>query len=244
MLEKKLQEELSRYNQINKYGKTMIMEQNEPLPPTPPTGDEPPADAGLPPVPGAGADPMAGETPPVDAGVPPTEMGADAGGPPAEGETTPPTDADPTADDTTEEIDITDLVDMTKNIKQQLDAKNDESSGVMQKMDGAFSKLSELEAKLGQMDNILTKIDELGAKIEQMRPPTPVEELNMRSLDSYPFNQKPSEFFSQKQQEMKASGKNEYVLTKGDVENYGREEIAQSFNPEEDDEQESKPVKY
>jgi hypothetical protein len=241
MLEKKLQEELNRYNQINKYGKTMIMEQNEP--PLPPAGDEPPADAGLPPAPGA--DPLAGG-PPVDAGVPPTEMGADmgadAGAPPAEGEEPPP--VEPSADDTTEEIDITDLVDMTKNIKQQLDAKNDENSSVIQKMDGAFSKLSELEAKLGQMDNILSKIDELGAKIEQMKPPTPVEELNMRSLDSYPFNQKPSEFFSQKQQEMKASGKNEYVLTKGDVENYGREEISQSFNPEEDDEQESKPVRY
>jgi hypothetical protein len=241
MLEKKLQEELNRYNQINKYGKTMIMEQNEPLPPTPPAGGEPPAGAGLPPVPGAGADPMAGETPPVDAGVPPTEMGADAGAPPAEGEAEPP--VEPSADDTTEEIDITDLVDMTKNIKQQLDAKNDENSSVIQKMDGAFSKLSELEAKLGQMDSIISKIDELGSKIEQMRPPTPVEELNMRSLDSYPFNQKPGEFFSQKQQEMKASGKNEYVLTKGDVENYGKEEIAQSFNPEED-EQESDPTRY
>ena len=233
MLEKTLQEELNRYNQINKYGKTMIMEQNEPLPPAPgadPTAGELPAD------------PLAGG-PPVDAGVPPTEMGADpmAGAPPAEGEVPP---VEPSSDDTTEEIDITDLVSMTINIKQQLDAKNDENSSVIQKMDGAFSKLSELEAKLGQMDSILSKIDELGAKIEQMKPPTPVEELNMRSLDSYPFNQKPSEFFSQKQQEMKASGKNEYVLTKGDVENYGREEVSQSFNPEEDDEQESKPVRY
>jgi len=242
MLEKKLQEELSRYNAINKYGKTMIMEQNEPpMPPVP--GDEPPADAGLPPAPGAEAPPAdagAGMPPPVDsgldAGTPPADAGADAG--------TPPTDADPSADDTTEEIDITDLVDMTKNIKQQLDASQGENSSVIQKMDGAFSKLSELEAKLGEMDNIINKIDELGAKIDQMKPPTPVEKLEMRSLDSYPFSQKPDEFFSQKQQEMKASGKNEYVLTKGDVENYGREAITQSFNPEDEDEQESKPVRY
>jgi hypothetical protein len=53
----------------------------------------------------------------------------------------------------------------------------------------------------------------------------------MRSLDSYPFNKKPDEFFKEKQPEMEKSGKNEYILTKGDVENYGRNEIMKSFNP-------------
>jgi hypothetical protein len=54
--------------------------------------------------------------------------------------------------------------------------------------------------------------------------------LELRSLDSYPFNQKPQEFFAQKQGEMQMTGKNEYVLTKDDVDNYSRS-ITQTFNP-------------
>ena len=54
----------------------------------------------------------------------------------------------------------------------------------------------------------------------------------MRSLDSYPFNEKPQEFFAHKQGEMRASGKNEYVLTKDDVENYAPDALKTSFNPE------------
>lgn len=53
----------------------------------------------------------------------------------------------------------------------------------------------------------------------------------MRSLDSYPFNEKPQEFFAHKQGEMAASGKNEYVLTKDEVNNYPNDTIKTSFNP-------------
>ena len=135
----------------------------------------------------------------------------------------------------TEEIDITDLVNMTKNIKNQLDQSKDSSGDVIQKMDGVFSKLTDLEQKLAQMDSVMAKIDELGSRIEQVKPKTPQEKLEMRSLDSYPFNQHPQDFFSQKQDEMRQSGKNEYVLTKDDVENYGKEQIMKSFNPDQDD---------
>jgi hypothetical protein len=48
------------------------------------------------------------------------------------------------------------------------------------------------------MDNVITlKLMVLESKVENMKEPTPQERLEMRSLDSYPFNQKPSEFFSQ-----------------------------------------------
>jgi hypothetical protein len=56
----------------------------------------------------------------------------------------------------------------------------------------------------------------------------------MRSLDSYPFNEKPQEFFAHKQAEMQQTGKNEYVLTKDEVTNYPSDTIKQSFNPEEE----------
>jgi hypothetical protein len=214
MLEKKLQEELNRYRAINKYGTKMIMEQDAPALDAPVDDLPPVPDAGgdLPPVPDAGGD------------MPPAP---DAGGdmPPA-----------PDAMDT-EEIDITDLVNMTKNIKNDLENNKTDNASVIGKMDDVFTKLGDLEQKLAQMDAVMAKIDELGAKVEASKPKTGVEKLEMRSLDSYPFNEKPQEFFAHKQGEMAASGKNEYVLTKDEVNNYPTDIIKTSFNPDQQEDE-------
>lgn len=207
---------LKRFNEINRYAKNLIIEQDEPAPP-------------------AGDPAMAAATAPEDPNAMPPDGAEEF--PPMSGETeaTPEdTEVDPAMtgeDDSTEEMDVTDLVNMVKSVKKQLDDSPKAEVGVTQKMDDVFSKLTDLEEKLSQMDNVIAKIDELGNKIQQMRPKTPVEKLEMRSLDSYPFDTKPTDFFADKQQEMQSSGKNEYVLTKNDVENYGRNQIAKSFNP-------------
>lgn len=211
MLKEKLYEELLRYRAINdyNYGKKQLSEQDVP---PPPGGDVPPPPGGeLPPPPG-------GDVPP--AGDVAAAPGGDVGTP------TP---------DNTEEIDITDLVNMTKNIKKDIDKNKDEHSNVISKMDDVFSKLNDLEGKLSQMDSLLSKIDQLSSKVETMKEPTPVEKLEMRSLDSYPFNQNPQQFFVQKQDQMKASGKNEYILTKDEIQNYSKDDIKKSFNPEDDE---------
>lgn len=217
---------LDRFKSINAYTAKLLGEQAPPppdpnaVPPVPDPNAVPPPPAGdtgaVPPPPGGG------EMPP-----PPEEAGAEPG---ADSETP---EAEPsTADDTTEEIDITDLVNMTKSIKKQLDAaQTQQDTGATEKMDAVFSKLGELEGKLGEMDQVLAKIDQLGAQIQDVKPKTPVEKLEMRSLDSYPFNEKPDNFFHEKQEEMRKAGKNEYVLTKGDVENYGKYDVMKSFNP-------------
>lgn len=211
-LEKSLLEEVARYKAINKYT-TQLMEQ----------GDVPPADPGIPP-----ADPAAG-LPPADAGVPPADAGVPPADPAAAG-------APPAGSEETEEIDITDLVNMTKSIKKDLDNTKSNNSDVVGKMDTVFSKLTDLEQKLSQMDAVLNKIDELGNKVEKMKDKSPQEKLELRSLDSYPFNLNPQEFFAQKQSEMQQSGKNEYVLTKQDIDNYSNDMIKDSFNPEEENE--------
>ena len=209
MLEQKLQEELKRFNEINKYGKKMITEQAVPDAPAAPDAPAPDAPAAVPDAPDAMA---------PDAAAPAPDAGAPA-----------------PADDSTEEVDVTDLVNLTKSIKSDLDAHKDDQNAAVTKMDDLFSKLSDLESKLAAMDNIVAKIDELGAKVEQMKPDTPQEKLEMRSLDSYPFNQKPTDFFSQKQAEMKQTGKNEYVLTKDEVVNYPQD-IKNTFNPNDEEE--------
>jgi hypothetical protein len=217
MLEKKLLEEVKRFNSINKYGKKMIMEQDAPPPADAPTDAPPPADeptdVPAPPPPPAGA--MGGDVPP----------------PPAGDMDTPPMDDAGMGGDT-EEIDITDLVNMTKNIKNDLESNKQDNSAVINKMDDVFTKLNDLESKLAQMDQVMAKIDQLGATVEANKPKSEVEKLEMRSLDSYPFNEKPQEFFAHKQGEMRASGKNEYVLTKDDVDNYPVDQIRSSFNQE------------
>jgi hypothetical protein len=222
--------ELKRFNAINKYAGKLLNEQDVPVDP-----NAAPADPNAVP----GVDATAGAVPGVDGAADPNAVpGVDPSAtPPTEGaptdETLPePTDTDPSLDDSTEEIDITELVNMTKSIKKELEDSKGKDGGVTQKMDDVFSKLSELESMQGEMAKVLAKIDQLGAEIQQVKPKTPMEKLEMRSLDSYPFNKKPDQFFSEKQQEMKTSGKNEYVLTKGDVENYSKYDVMKSFNPE------------
>lgn len=207
-LEKQLHEELMRYRSINKYGKNLIQEQEEPvddIPAEEPVDDIPAEE----PVGDAPVDDIPAEEP-VDGGIEPD----------------------------VEEVDITDLVNMTQNIKNDLDASKTDNDQVMGKMGDLFSKLDDLESKLSQMDNVITKIDGLESKVEDMKEPTPIERLEMRSLDSYPFNQNPSEFFSQKQLDMKKSGKNEYVITKQDVADYNPGEMRDSFNQQKSDENE------
>jgi hypothetical protein len=206
-IEKKLLEEVARFRAINKYAKNLLNEQDVPM------------DAGLPPA-DAGAPPMDAGLPPADAGAPPM----DAGLPPAD-------------DNNTEEIDITDLVNMTKSIKKDVDDSKSEHIGVTEKMDSVFSKLTDLEQKLAQMDMVMDKIDRLDSKIDTMKEKTPEQKLELRSLDSYPFNQNPQEFFSQKQGEMKASGKDDYILTKQDVNDYSMDMIKNSFNSEEQEDE-------
>ena len=212
-LDRKILEELKRFNQINTY---ILNEQPEP--PAPPAPVDPAAapeveapigepEGGAPPPP-AGAPPVGGDVipEPVDVENDPDveEVGNEPEG--GEGES--------------EEIDITDLV----TTQQEIQAKQDEF------MDGIFSKLDELESKLSHMDEIMDKISGLEAKFDKYREKTPEEKLMLRSLDSYPFNQKLTDFFDDKKDEMEETGKNEYVLTSDDVENFSPNEVKKTFN--------------
>jgi hypothetical protein len=80
------------------------------------------------------------------------------------------------------------------------------------------------------MDTILNKINDLEQKVEKYRQKSPEEKLQLRSLDSYPFNQKLTDFFEDKQEEFEKTGKNEYVLTSDEVENYSDGDIKKSFD--------------
>jgi len=212
-VEKKILNEIERYKSISKY----ITEQEETLdvPPLPDEGSEDTTDSGLE---GLG-DTDTEEIPePVDVETDPdVEVIGD------EGEET----LTDEGGEGTEELDVTELVTTQKDISDKQD----------EYMESMFSKLEDLTSKLSQMDNILQKIDNLEHKVEKYRQKSPEEKLQLRSLDSYPYNQKLTDFFMDKQGEFEQTGKEEYILTSDEVENYSDGDIKKSFDkPFEDEE--------
>ena len=198
-IDSKILQELNRYNSINQY----ITEQE--VPPPPPVEDP----AAVPPPPGGEVAPPAPAAPetaapqPVDVATDPdVEKIGEEG-----------------SDKKGEELEITDLVKSQKNIE----TKQEEY------FDNLFKHLEDLESKLSNMDQIVTKLNDLEAKVEKYRVKSPEEKLELRSLDSGPFNQKLSDFFEDKEIDMEKSGKNEYVLTKNEVEEYSPIDIKKSF---------------
>ena len=209
-IDNKIIEELTRYNSINKY----ISEQEATLPP-PPGGDAPPPPGGeLPPSPEGNVVSPEGAAPPI---------------PPATGSTPVDLETDPDVEKIgdkkkdekeVEEVDITDLVKSQKNVEKKQEDY----------FDSLFKHLDDLEGKLSIMDTMVQKLNDLEQKIEKMRPKTPEEKLELRSLDSGPFKQKLSDFFDDKKIEMEKSGKNEYVLTSDEIDNYSPSEVGKSFD--------------
>ena len=211
-IDKKILSEIQRYRSIDKY----IMEQAaEPAPDdfaalTPDAGATPPpppaeAEAVPPPPPG-------GEVAtPIDiANDPDVEKIGDDG------------ESEETVEDESgdsQELDITELV----TAQKETQSKQDDY------FENLFGQLSKLESRLGEMDGIMNKLNALENKIEKYREKTPQEKLELRSYDSYPFNQKLSQFIDDKSEEMEKTGKNDYVLTSDDVTDINVNDIKNSF---------------
>ena len=203
-IDNRILEEIARYNSINNY----IVEQDATLPPPP--GEDPNA---LPPAGGAPA--------PVDPNLAPPAPAAPTGPQPVDLENDPDVEkvGEGDSEGKTEEMDITDLVKSQKKVEQKQE----------EYFDNLFQHLDNLENKLGEMDGIMSKLNDLEMKIEKYREKTPQEKLELRSLDSGPFNQKLSQFFDDKEEDMEKSGKNEYILTQDEVEDYSPIEIKKTF---------------
>jgi molecular chaperone GrpE (heat shock protein) len=215
-LDKKILSEIKRYQSINKY----ISEQEAPLPPIP-VAEDAVADevtAAIPPTGAGEGAPVAPEAPAAPAGPEkidiendPDVEKLDAEGESVEGE----------EGDGTEELEITDLVTSQKNIEKKQD----------EYFNNLFGQISKLEAKLSEMDALMNRLNTIENKIEKYREKTPQEKLELRTYDSYPFNQKLSDFFDDKKIEMEKTGKKDYVLTSDEVEDINPTDIRTSFQP-------------
>ena len=218
-IDRKILSEIERYRSINKY----ILEQaTEPNPDdlaalAPDAGaapPPPPAEAGaIPPPPPGGEEPATDAAPatPIDVDSDPEVEKIDDEGESMEKGTEEGGDS--------EELDITELVTAQKDIQTKQDDY----------FENLFGQLNKLESRLGEMDAIMNKLNALENKIEKYREKTPQEKLELRSYDSYPFNQKLSQFFDDKSEEMEKTGKNDYVLTPDDVTDINVNDIKNSF---------------
>lgn len=213
-LDKKILSEIERYNKINKY----ILEQAaiEPLP-----GDDPTAAIGLPPAPEEAA--PAAPAAPTEPATPeaPTPQPLDVEADPDVEKIDDKGKSEEEGKEETEELDVTELVTSQKNVEQKQE----------EYFDTLFNQLSTLEKKLGEMDQIMSKLNSLENKIERYREKTPQEKLELRAYDSYPFNQKLSDFFQDKKEEMELTGKHDYVLTADEVTDINVNDIKNSFQP-------------
>jgi type IV secretory pathway VirB10-like protein len=209
-IDRKILSEIQRYRSIDNY----ILEQEAAPPPVdaalPPEGGAPP------PPPATGEAPAEAPAEPIDVENDPDVEKIDDEGESEE------KDKD---SEGSEELDITDLVTAQKDIQSKQDDY----------FDNLFGQLGKLESRLGEMDAIMNKLNALENKIEKYREKTPQEKLELRSYDSYPFNQKLSQFFDDKTDEMEKTGKNEYVLTSDDVTDINVNDIQNSFQNKSND---------
>ena len=146
-------------------------------------------------------------------------------------------DLESSEDEEVEEIDVTAIVqgsDEAKEMAQQAVSVGQENTTYLQSL---TDKLANLESQLTKMDTIASKIGKLEQDIK-----TPEEKLELRSLDSYPFNTKLSDYWEEKSkddryristgEEVSNGEKKEYVLTPEELNaDYSEEEIKNTFNP-------------
>lgn len=155
-------------------------------------------------------------------------------------------DAEPEGEDSLEdmgepnedevEIDVTELVKGTEEAKETTNMVN-------QRMEDLMGQFDDLENKLSNITNTMTdKVEDLENEVEK-RMPTPEEKIEMRSLDSYPYNLKLTDYWSDKEGQYdvmdgEEGEPDEYVLTKDDIDSeYNEGDVKDSFSEDyEDDE--------
>lgn len=204
-IDKKILREIERHHKINKY----INEQEVGglVPGLPEPGDAPEAAPAAPEATASPAAPVAPEKIDLSTDTEVEKIGSET----------------ETTETGTEELDVTDLVTSQKNIESRQE----------EYFENLFGYLNNLESKLGEMDNLVNKLNDIESKIEKFRPKTPEEKLELRTIDSGPFNKKLSDFFDDKKEDWEKSGKEEYILTTDEVEDVSPAEIKKTFFPSE-----------
>lgn len=190
-------------------------------------------------MPQDGGDAMQG-APQDGMGDPMQDQGVDSSLPPSQEE---PMDTDSMGDDG--EKDDGDTIDINGLTKAQdkLNIKQNHVGRDLSKVDTKIKDLIDtIQSLRDKLDANNSEIESLKSEFEK-RNPTQTEKLNLRSLDSYPFNVKPSDYWAEKAKQggYEAYGDNdeptskEYVITNDDVDNPSRDVADTFFKIDDDD---------
>lgn len=135
-----------------------------------------------------------------------------------------------------EDEDVIDVDDLTK-AQEKVNDKVNSVGRDLGKVDSRIEKL------LGAIETLQTMFDKNNQAIEDLktefekRNPTQTEKLNLRSLDSFPFKVKPTDFWADKAENSNYSAyadnqeptTHEYVITNNDVDDFNEREISDTF---------------
>ena len=194
--------------------------------------------------PNASADPNAMGADMADPNADPNAMGGDLGAMGGDMDMDMPPMEDGSEGEEDEVIDVDDIT----NAQEKTNLKVNKVGRNLGKVDDKLMKL------MGVIKNLQTMIDNNNAEIQafktefEKRNPTPTEKLNLRSLDSYPFNDNPKDFWEKKATQPEVSGmrykayadndepvaEKEYVITKDDIANTSPNNIRDSFHIDDD----------
>ena len=190
----------------------------------------------------ANQDAMGGE------GVPPMDGSAQGGDPNAMGsEDMPPMDNMPPMEDE-EVIDVDDITNAQEKMNNKVNHVGRELGDVDDKIETLLTSLEKMQQMI---DNNNQEIAQFKKEFEK-RNPTQTEKLNLRSLDSYPFNVNPKDYWDEKGIDPNSNYSGyadndeptdkDYIITNSDVDDFDERTISQSFNIEDDLNQDIKKI--
>ena len=191
-----------------------------------------PMDAPMPQDGGApmGGDPMGGD---AEGGMP--QDGDAEGGAPMPPMEDPMGGGAPMGEDETV-IDVDDITNAQEKMNDKVNVVGQDLGKVDSKIEALLQTLSKMETMINNNNEEIAKFK---AEFEK-RNPTQTEKLNLRSLDSYPFNVNPKDYWAQKGADPNSNYSGfsnngepttqEYVITNNDVDDFSEREIADSFD--------------
>ena len=188
-----------------------------------------------------GPNAMGGADPNGMGGQDPNAMGGNMNDPMSDMGMNDPMGEDPMSGESEGDGETIDIDGLTK-AQDKLNVKQNHIGRDLSKVD------TRIDTLIDTINNLLSKVDSNNSEIESLkaefekRNPTQTEKLNLRSLDSYPFNVKPNEFWAEKARQggYEAYADNdepttkEYVITNDDVDNPS-DDIANTFFKIDDD---------
>ena len=164
-----------------------------------------------------------GQTPPMDGGQTP----------PMDDRQAPPMD-DEFGDDEDDVIDVDDLT----NAQEKLNKKQNMVGKDLGQLDNRIESLMAAVEKMNKIiDHNNNEINNLKSELER-RVPTQKERLEMRSLDTYPFNVSPNDYWKRKEMEGVydarygdgESEKKEYEIRNKDIDDFSNVDIEKTFD--------------